>query len=127
MDTQAQNKFNMSVNRVLKAVEQQQKSLSRSVGPEIQGAMTPAYRTALHENGQGSHRRRVDIIEGHVSSKKHEMFQTAVEGLFAALRPIAKGMRDSAQEIANEMLESVGANYSCCWEPPDRRSKAARE
>jgi hypothetical protein len=112
LTTEVKQKFAASVGRVLKAVQEQQKELSRSVAPQIQQAMAPGYERGFAECGTGSHRRRVAVVEGHAADRSKEMFQSAVDSVSSALQPITKTMRASAQEIVDELLESIGGNYS---------------
>lgn len=112
LDTEVKQKFSSSVGRVLKAVQEQQKELSRSVAPQIQEAMTPGYQKGFMECGTGSHRRRVAIVESHASARSKYMFQSAITSVSSALQPITRKMRGEAQSIVDELLESIGANYS---------------
>ena len=62
----------------------------------------------------------MSIVEGHADKHKRAMFQSAVDVVTKNLKPITSEARKSAQTIVDELLDSISANYSACWEVSTR-------
>jgi|EP01047_Picozoa_sp_COSAG01_P072588 hypothetical protein len=85
-------------DQVKEAVQGRQKELSRSIAPLVQAKMKPGYERGYAEAGTGSHRRRVGIVESHISRTSRTMFADAVH-------PVIESMAPLRQEIQRVVLE----------------------
>lgn len=108
-------------------VQKQQKDLSRSIAPMVQNIMTPGYDMGFAEAGTGSHRRRVAIVEGHLSKQSKTIFAKSISPILEALVPLRTKLRQLLSErCATSICAEATASYSILWEDTTAQQRELR-
>jgi hypothetical protein len=90
-----------------------QKDLTRSVTPLVKQQMTPGYDRGIAEAGTGSHRRRVDAVEGHLHSCRSTLFEEATRPVTEGLRSLSEELGAVFRELQNKCVDEMRLTYGC--------------
>jgi hypothetical protein len=105
-----------SIGGVKRAMDSEQKEISRCLAPHIQDQLRETYIVAMEERGTGSVARQKAVVRSNINSLKGRMFNAGSELLLGRLSEAADAIGATLDDSLGILAEKVETNLSVLWE-----------
>lgn len=123
---QAQVALTDAMEAVKVALQNEQKEVSRCLGPHVQEHLIPGYDLAMDERGRGSVARQKRVFHEYVKLKKEKMFHGAAALIMDRLDSAAEAVGDALEKKLNALAKQVETSMSALWEEVDENEDQQR-
>ncbi|KAJ7700013.1 hypothetical protein B0H17DRAFT_274436 [Mycena rosella] len=105
-----------TVETVKETLNNEQKEVSRSLAPHVQGQLLDGYEAAMEERGKGSVARQKASFRSYISDCKDDIFEDSVDVIMARLTDAAEAIGKTLNVAMDELAQKVEVNLAVLWE-----------
>ncbi|KAJ7498992.1 hypothetical protein FB451DRAFT_1347396 [Mycena latifolia] len=105
-----------TVETVKETLNNEQKEVSRSLAPHVQGQLLDGYLSAMGETGIGSVKRQKDSFHSYISDCKDDIFEDGADVIMERLTNAAEAIGKALDEAMENLAQKVEVNLAVLWE-----------
>ncbi|KAJ7129761.1 hypothetical protein C8R44DRAFT_777600 [Mycena epipterygia] len=105
-----------TVDTVKQTLNNEQKEVSRSLAPHVQGQLLDGYQSAMAEKGKGSVARQKACFHDYVSDYKDEIFDDGAEVILERLTGAADAIGKALELDMENLAQKIEVNLAVLWE-----------
>ncbi|KAJ7667949.1 hypothetical protein DFH06DRAFT_1280748 [Mycena polygramma] len=105
-----------TVQTVKETLTSEQKEVSRSLAPHVQGQLMDGYLTAMEERGKGSVARQKACFRSFVADCKDDIFEDGADVILEKLDDAADAIGNTLTAALQDLAEKIEVNLAVLWE-----------
>ncbi|KAJ7781316.1 hypothetical protein B0H16DRAFT_1671621 [Mycena metata] len=108
--------LDQTVETVKETLQNEQKEVSRSLAPHVQGQLLDGYQNAMEERGKGSVARQKAVFRDFIKDSKDEIFEDSAEVILERLDNAADAIGRTLTVALENLAQKVEVNLAVLWE-----------
>ncbi|KAJ7047442.1 hypothetical protein C8F04DRAFT_7939 [Mycena alexandri] len=105
-----------TVETVKQTLQNEQKEVSRSLAPHVQGQLLDGYLSAMDERGPGSVARQKAVFHDFIKDSKDEIFEDSADVILERLDDAADAIGRTLTVALDNLAQKVEVNLAVLWE-----------
>ncbi|KAJ6599136.1 hypothetical protein DFH09DRAFT_1130225 [Mycena vulgaris] len=105
-----------TVETVKETLTNEQKEVSRSLAPHVQGQLLDGYQEAMAETGKGSVARQKASFKSYISDCKDDIFEDGADVIMERLTSAAEAIGKALKVAMENLAQKVEVNLAVLWE-----------
>ncbi|WEW55281.1 hypothetical protein PRK78_000710 [Emydomyces testavorans] len=121
------NSFRYMHVSLKKLMRQEQKTVSREIGPHFQNMLNAAYVEASTRTGQGTFQQMKDIMSNYINDKKGTMFRDSTNEIKQQMRKAVIRTQTKAMKGVNDVFKTISRDYTAIVNRSETQKDRAME